>query len=459
MRYLIWAVLVLGGLLVPALAQDATAGGAAGRDPADLLDRVRGLTEQLDLTPDQKNQLDTIFNRAKDDFNAARAELANASQEEKTLEYRDLFSDLRQQVGAVLTADQKEQLQEKLQSLRSLAPAKDGQSQANSAEIPSTLPSIPNNPSSGGFGGRARAQGGFGPGAAGPARAGQYLERVKAALAQLNLDADQKSQVDALVAHVREQVEDVRKQVQSGTLDRPAARQKMVSLLQESREKLAGILTPEQLQQMREYMLQHGGSPGGPQGGGVGGNLTGNSPAPKVQAAANSAPPVAPAVGQPAPDFTLETLTGQKVSPSNYNHHILVLVLGSYTNPVLRDKASGLESLRNQYGSRDVDFLIVYTRETHPAGGWEIARNKTDNISIAQPATAGARESVASRAKIALHLSIPFAPDTMDDKTATAYGVGDGVPAYVIGRDGKILFHQSWLEPTALADAIDDALN
>ena len=51
-----------------------------------------------------------------------------------------------------------------------------------------------------------------------------------------------------------------------------------------------------------------------------------------------------------------------------------------------------------------------------------------------------------------------FAPDTIDDKTATAFAVGDGVPAYVIGRDGKILFRQSWLEPMALGDAIEDAL-
>jgi hypothetical protein len=46
----------------------------------------------------------------------------------------------------------------------------------------------------------------------------------------------------------------------------------------------------------------------------------------------------------------------------------------------------------------------------------------------------------------------------MDDKTATAYAVGDGIPAYVIGRDGKILFRQSWLEPMALDEAVQDAL-
>jgi hypothetical protein len=57
-----------------------------------------------------------------------------------------------------------------------------------------------------------------------------------------------------------------------------------------------------------------------------------------------------------------------------------------------------------------------------------------------------------------MNLSILMAPDTMDNKTATAYAVGDGVAAYLIGRDGKILFHQSWLEPMALEAAIEDAM-
>jgi hypothetical protein len=51
-----------------------------------------------------------------------------------------------------------------------------------------------------------------------------------------------------------------------------------------------------------------------------------------------------------------------------------------------------------------------------------------------------------------------MATDSMDDKTASAYAVADGTPAYVIGRDGKILFRQSWLEPMALDEAIENAL-
>ncbi len=141
-----------------------------------------------------------------------------------------------------------------------------------------------------------------------------------------------------------------------------------------------------------------------------------------------------------------------------YKHKVLVLVFASYTNPSFRDRAAGLEALREQYGAQGANFLIIYTSETHPAGGWEVARNKTDGISITQPTTQAQRNQIAVTAKSALNLSIDVAPDTMDNKTATAYAVGDGTPAYIIGRDGKILFHQSWLEPMALEEAIVDAL-
>jgi glutathione peroxidase-family protein len=151
-------------------------------------------------------------------------------------------------------------------------------------------------------------------------------------------------------------------------------------------------------------------------------------------------------------------LNGESVKLSSYNHKLLVLVLGSYTNPTLRDRAAGLEALHEKYAGQGVNFLMIYTRETHPAGGWEIQRNKTDNISIPQPTTLTERKATAERARTALNLSIDMATDSMDDKTASAYAVADGTPAYVIGRDGKILFRQSWLEPMALDEAIENAL-
>ncbi len=433
------------GLVAPA----QTSGGTPiTRDPAALLNRIKAVAQQLDLTPDQKTQIDTFFKQSADDLHSAATDLQNASADEKTQRYREILSDLRQQVADVLTPDQRAQLAQKLQALRdsTTAPAESG--------TPAATPPVTPTPGKG--------QGGFGKNGKGGAGLGmRLLDAWKTNLAQVGLNADQQAKVDGLLSDGKQQIDSLRADVLNGSLDRDAARQKARTIFLTIHSKLGDILTPDQQDQLRQLMQQSAPT-------GLGKALPaagnpGHAPqkpiAPQPQAATAPAKPAqALALGQPAPDFQLKTLDGERVDLASYNHKLLVLVLGSYTNPTLRDRAAGLESLRERYTGDGVNFLIVYTRETHPAGGWEVQRNKTDNISIPQESTEAERESVAARARSAMNLSILMAPDTMDDKTATTYAVGDGVAAYLIGRDGKILFHQSWLEPMALEEAIQDAM-
>jgi Spy/CpxP family protein refolding chaperone len=453
--------LVCVAVQCPLRADDAP----AENDPATLLDRIKSVTEQLDLNPDQRTQIESAFKKAADDLQAAREELQNASPDEKLARFRDLLTDLRQQVGQVLTADQKAELQQRLQSLRNSTTTPSDQGRATRSGTAAA-------PRGDAPAGRESGQNGQRMG--GPGRGMQFIQRLKNNLDQLGLNADQQSQVDALVKDVQQQIQTLRAGIQNGSLERSTAREQIRSMVESTRTKLGNILTPDQQEKLLELM-QPGQSGAAnrppfpnrppPQ------NTATPPPAPVVprsaaQPAAKAAAPVPPAVpavvgpaiGQPAPDFSLKALNGESVGLSSYNHKLLVLVLGSYTNPSFRDRAAGLELLRNQYGGRGVNFLIIYTRETHPTGGWEVQRNKTDNIDIVQPGTESQRASIAQRAKTALNLSILMATDTMDNKTATAYAVGDGTPAYLIGRDGKILFHQSWLEPMALGDAIEAVL-
>jgi hypothetical protein len=426
-------------------------------DPITVLDHVKQLTEQLQFTADQKTQIEALFKKADDDVRSAKEDMQNASEEERRARFGDIFSDLRLQIGQLLSDDQRVELRQKLQTLRNAttAPSNSAESPNPGAQTPAPAP--PNAPTRrpGGFGlnnGTGRAGGG-----GGPQRGVQFLQRLKNNLDQLGLSAGQQTRVDDLLTDVRQQLQTLRQGIQSGSTDRSTAREKVQSILAASRTKLTAILTPDQLDKLRNLMPQAFGQGGGGPGGAGIGNIAAKSPPPPLPTTKPFAR-AAPAVDQQAPDFSLKTLNGQTVRLSSYNHKLLVLVFGSYSNPPFRDKAAGLEALRDQYGTRGVEFLIVYTRETHPFGGWEVQRNKTDKIEIAQPATDRDRESIAARAKTAMKLSITMALDTMDDKTAAAYSVGDGAPAYLIGRDGKILFHQSWLEPMALGDAIEDGL-
>jgi Spy/CpxP family protein refolding chaperone len=484
LRTVIAISITLSLAMAAAVRAQAALGSAASGGPVALLNRIKGVTEQLDLSADQKNQVEAIFKKAADDLHSASDDLQNASSDEKSARYRDLFADLRQQVGDVLTDDQKSQLQDKLQALRN--PTTSPAGGTDSPNPPSPATPAPGQRSGGlGLNNGAKPGGGFGGGAGGGGMGrGQYGQRLKNALDQLNLSSDQQAQVDDLIKGMREQVRSIFTQVQNGTIDRDAARQKVMPIFLGTLGKINAILTPDQQEKLKQALQQ---SPAGPQGraarpgnqngaGPFGGNQSGQNRAaqtptenpPVIAAPPTTAPSAAasPAastahplsVGQPAPDFSLKALDSETVSLSSYKHKVLVLVLGSYTNPPFRDHAEGLQALRDKYGTNGVNFLVIYTKETHPTGGWEIQRNKTDNINIAQPKTQAERNAIANRAKAAMNLSILTAPDTMDDKTATAYAVGDGAPAYVIGRDGTILFHQSWLEPMALGQAIEDAL-
>jgi Spy/CpxP family protein refolding chaperone len=421
--------------------------GIGSGDPAALLNRIKRITEQLDLTADQKSQIEKIFRSAADDLQSASQDLQNASADDKAAKFREVLGDVRQQVGGVLTDEQKTALHEKLQSLRASGtqPASGENSQGTS----------PQNP--------ARTAGAAGANS-GVQRTGQVLQRLKSGLDQLGLSPDQRTQVDQLIEDTQQQLQSLRSDVQNGSTDRASAAQKTQSIFINTRTKLGTILTADQQTKLHQLRPMNPLVPGSaatdrPVVSGSASAPSGKSSAGDPVVAAtqpSSIPPSAPAVGQPAPDFSLKSTTGSTIDLASYKRKPLVLVLGSFTNPTFRDHAAGLESLREHYGL-NVDFLVIYTRETHPTGGWEIQRNKTDGIEISQPTTQSERNRIADRAESAMNLSIEMAVDTMDDKTATAYAVGDGVPAYVIGRDGKILFHQSYLEPMALGQAIENA--
>jgi len=111
--------------------------------------------------------------------------------------------------------------------------------------------------------------GGRGPGGPG-APGGGPGGGPGAMMADLNLTAEQQSQMDALQKEMREQM---RANPPSAGGGPPAGFEKM-------RERMEAILTPEQRAKMQERMPPMGGGPGrgGPGGGGPGGGPMGSTP-------------------------------------------------------------------------------------------------------------------------------------------------------------------------------------
>ncbi|HYO09623.1 MAG TPA: deiodinase-like protein, partial [Tepidisphaeraceae bacterium] len=166
--------------------------------------------------------------------------------------------------------------------------------------------------------------------------------------------------------------------------------------------------------------------------------------------------PAGPAVGSPAPPVSLRRLDGSLVTLESLKGRVVVLEFGSYSCPAFRDRAAAMEKLRGEYGTR-ATFLVVYAREAHPAGEWEVDRNKDQSISVEQPRSADARRALATQARDALKITVPILLDSLGNDTAIAYGAGPN-SAIVIGRDGTIAARQNWFEPYAIRRWIDAAV-
>jgi hypothetical protein len=167
-------------------------------------------------------------------------------------------------------------------------------------------------------------------------------------------------------------------------------------------------------------------------------------------------PPAKLAPGQVASDFALTKLDGRPVQLSSFMGRVLVVLFGNHTSPSFRERVADYEQLRRQFANR-AEFLIIYTRESHPVGEWEVDRNKRDKLAIEQPASLDERKAIAQQAKQTLKITIPMAIDSMDDRTAQSYD-GFTSAAAVIGRDGTVVGHLKWADAYALRRLIEQAM-
>lgn len=173
----------------------------------------------------------------------------------------------------------------------------------------------------------------------------------------------------------------------------------------------------------------------------------------------------APAVGEPAPRFTLTDLGGKEVElASLIGERPIVLQLGSHSCPVYRYRRFDMEPLWKHYGDR-VHFLIVYTVEAHPVGSkspfaegeWDLLINKLVGVRVEQPESFEARREQAATSQRKLHLAPMMVVDEMDNETWRAWGAASS-PAFVIDQQGRIAARQVWLQPKEIRKVLDRLL-
>ncbi len=458
--------LFFAGFIPSAMAQTTAASGkqsrAGERGGGQMLERIRQVVSDLNLNDDQKTKVDAVLQAEQTAFRQAIQETRNASPDERRSAVRNEMEKLHHAIAAELTDDQKAKFTAKIQALR----AEGGKGRKAATETPPTTE--PTNADGAGKGGRAGERG------SGERGGGQGVTRLREAVDKLDLTPEQKTKLEAIFKDLETKAADLRKVAKDSGGDRAALREKIRSLIEEAMTSLKTVLTPEQVDQLKQhFQAERGGRGAGKRGAGndpstqpanqkasADDNMMDGANNQKIATAAPTAVEtkvVTLNIGDDAPQFTTKKIDGSTISLSNFQHKILLMLFGSYTSPSFRQRAVSFEALRHDFSSR-ANFLVIYTREAHPAGGWEVERNKDADIALPAATTLAERIKAATVTRDRLKIVAPIAVDSMDDAIATAYHASPNDAAVLINTDGKILAVQQWFEPSSMHDALAAAI-
>ena len=150
-----------------------------------------------------------------------------------------------------------------------------------------------------------------------------------------------------------------------------------------------------------------------------------------------------PVPGDRVPDFDLATLGGGRFRSTDLRETgPALLIFGSYTCPVTDNAAPGLKELHGRFGDR-VRFVMVNVREAHPGE------------TVRQPQTFDQKTAHAKLLGDVHGFEFEVAVDDIDGTLHRALSPKPN-SAYILGKDGTILFRAQWANDTkAVAEALD----
>jgi hypothetical protein len=152
-----------------------------------------------------------------------------------------------------------------------------------------------------------------------------------------------------------------------------------------------------------------------------------------------------PGPGDRVPEFDLPTLGGNRFSFRDLGETgPALLIFGSSTCPVTDNAAPGLKELYLRFGDR-IRFVMVNVREAHPG--------KT----FPQPKTLAAKISHAERLRDLHGFEFEVAVDDVDGTLHRAMSPKPN-SAYLLAKDGTILFRAQWANDTKALEAALDAV-
>jgi hypothetical protein len=148
-------------------------------------------------------------------------------------------------------------------------------------------------------------------------------------------------------------------------------------------------------------------------------------------------------VGDMAPDFLVSDLDGRPVRLSDFRgkKHV-VFEFGCITAPIFINDLADLNGLHAKFAVQDVQFLVIYIREGHPAENYPAHTSMEQKLRHARDL------------RRLENIQFPVLVDSLSGDTHRLYGFRPS-PVWVISKEGRIIHKSSWL----IADELELALN
>lgn len=152
-------------------------------------------------------------------------------------------------------------------------------------------------------------------------------------------------------------------------------------------------------------------------------------------------------VGVSAPNFELETTTGGVIDLSQLKGKIVAFMFVAMTCPPARAQVPNWTALFSRYNPDEVEMFVIYSRERHPGerGYPEFKLTKTSE------------EKMAYAQLMAGLTDMKVAVDTIEEATLKQYGIVANA-AYVIDREGLLVFKSEWSDANKVEMVIDQLL-
>ena len=151
-------------------------------------------------------------------------------------------------------------------------------------------------------------------------------------------------------------------------------------------------------------------------------------------------------VGVAAPEFAASALDGKifRLSEFRGKWHV-VMMTGAVTSPMCAYEVPAFNLLWEEFDGRGVSFILLYTRESHPAENY--AAHTTLEQKILYARDLQRLEDV----------HFPIIVDHLDGRIHRAYGPWPNA-LYVIHKDGRLIFRSNMANDCELRQFLDDLL-